>query len=157
MASKKWLVIYSGAQNMSELVVLKQINSNGIAEITLNRPHVFNGYNEELLTAFRTILDELKASKAVRAMILRGAGKHFSVGADLNWFKSLAKESDKEKKRCADLSVGAMRELFEIPIPTIALIQNGCFGGGVGYAEHDFRRPIEPRLDVGVDLLIDER
>jgi methylglutaconyl-CoA hydratase len=134
MASKKWLVIYSGAQNMSELVVLKQINSNGIAEITLNRPHVFNGYNEELLTAFRTILDELKASKAVRAMILRGAGKHFSAGADLNWFKSLAKESDKEKKRCADLSVGAMRELFEIPIPTIALIQNGCFGGGVGYA-----------------------
>jgi methylglutaconyl-CoA hydratase len=119
---------------MSEPVVLKHLNPNGIAEITLNRPHVFNGYNEELLTELRSVLDELEASNAVRAIILRGAGKHFSVGADLNWFKVLAKENDKEKKRCAELSTGAMRKLFEIPIPTIALVQNGCFGGGVGYA-----------------------
>jgi len=119
---------------MSEPVVLKNINPNGIAEITLNRPEVFNGYNEELLTTLRTILDEIEASKGVRAIILRGAGKHFSAGADINWFKELAKVSDLEKKRCADLSTGAMRKLFEIEIPTIALIQNCCFGGGVGYA-----------------------
>ena len=119
---------------MSEPVVLKNMNPNGIAEITLNRPEVFNGYNEELLTTLRTILDEIEASKGVRAIILRGAGKHFSAGADINWFKELAKVSDLEKKRCADLSTGAMRKLFEIEIPTIALIQNCCFGGGVGYA-----------------------
>ena len=118
---------------MTQPVVLKEIKANGIAEITLNRPHVFNGYNEELLTTLRTILGELKVSKAVRAIILRGAGKHFSSGADLNWFRLLANESKKEKKRCADLSTGVMRELFEIPIPTIALVQNGCYGGGVGY------------------------
>ena len=119
---------------MLEPVVLKKINPNGVAEITLNRPDVFNGYNEELLMKLIAILDEVEVTRRVRAIILRGAGKHFSAGADINWFKELAKVSDVEKKRCADLSTGAMRKLFEIAIPTIALIQNGCFGGGVGYA-----------------------
>jgi methylglutaconyl-CoA hydratase len=119
---------------MSESVVLKNIDPKGIAEITLNRPQVFNVYNEELLTCLLTILGELEASKGIRAIILRGAGKHFSAGADINWFKELAKTSDLEKKRCADLSTGVMRRLYEIAIPTVALVHNGCFGGGVGYA-----------------------
>mgnify|MGYP001189375036 FL=1 len=119
---------------MSESVVLKKINHHGVAEITLNRPNVFNGYNEELLTVLENILEELAASAEIRAIILRGAGKHFSAGADINWFKELAGLSDTEKKRCADLSTRVMRKLFEVPIPTVALVHNGCFGGGVGYA-----------------------
>jgi methylglutaconyl-CoA hydratase len=118
---------------MSESVVLKKINPNGIAEITLNRPNVFNGYNEELLTTLSAILDEVAVDSSVRGIILRGAGKHFSAGADINWFKELATASSKEKKRCADLSTGTMKKLFKTPVPTIALVQNGCFGGGVGY------------------------
>ena len=75
---------------MSESVVLKKINHLGVAEITLNRPNVFNGYNEELLTTLENILGKLAASADIRAIILRGAGKHFSAGADINWFKELA-------------------------------------------------------------------
>jgi len=45
----------------------------------------------------------------------------------------LAVASEAEKKRAADLGTGAMRKLFTLPIPTIALVQNACFGGGVGY------------------------
>ena len=63
---------------MSESVVLKKINHLGVAEITLNRPNVFNGYNEELLTTLENILGELAARAEIRAIILRGAGKHFS-------------------------------------------------------------------------------
>ena len=119
---------------MTEPVVLKEINSNGIASVTLNRPEAFNGYNEELLTTLGAVLDEIEAEDNLRAVIIRGAGKHFSAGADVNWFKELAKASDAEKKRAADLSTGAMRKLFQFPVPTIALVQNACFGGGVGYA-----------------------
>ena len=118
---------------MSEPVVLKKINPNGIAEITLNRPNVFNGYNEELLATLSAILDEVALDSSIRGIILRGAGKHFSAGADINWFKELATASSKEKKRCADLSTGTMKKLSKTPVPTIALVQNGCFGGGVGY------------------------
>ena len=118
---------------MSEDVVLKEINENGIATVTLNRPTVFNGYNEELLTSVAPHLAELEADASVRAVVIRGAGKHFSAGADVNWFKELAEASDADKKHAANLSTGAMRKLFELEIPTIALVQNACFGGGVGY------------------------
>jgi methylglutaconyl-CoA hydratase len=118
---------------MSEPVVLKTINETGVATVTLNRPGVFNGYNEELLTRLTAVLEEIEADETVRAVILKGAGKHFSAGADINWFKELAEASDAEKKRAADLSTGAMRKLFNLAKPTIALVQNVCFGGGVGY------------------------
>lgn len=118
---------------MSEDVVLKEISSNGIATITLNRPDVFNGYNEALLTGLIAHLTDVEADDTVRAVILKGAGKHFSAGADVNWFKALSKASDADKKHAANLSTGAMRKLFTLAKPTIALVQNVCFGGGVGY------------------------
>ena len=118
---------------MSEPIVLKEINDDGIATVTLNRPEVFNGYNEELLTDLAAGLEEIEADESIRAVIIRGAGKHFSAGADVNWFKVLAAASDAEKKRAADLSTGVMRKLFTLAKPTIALVQNACFGGGVGY------------------------
>jgi methylglutaconyl-CoA hydratase len=118
---------------MSEGVVLKEINNNGIAIVTLNRPEVFNGYNEELLTSLAAHLAEIEADPSVRAVVLRGTGKHFSAGADVNWFKELAGASEADKKHAANLSTGAMRKLFELAKPTIALVHNVCFGGGVGY------------------------
>lgn len=118
---------------MSKSVVLKKINSDNIVEITLNRPDALNTYNSELLIALGTILDDVAADKRIRAVVLRGAGKHFSAGADINWFKKLASASYEEKKSAADLSTGVMRKLFECPVPTIALVHNACFAGGVGY------------------------
>lgn len=78
-------------------------------------------------------MEETEANENIRAVILWGTGKHFSTGADINWFKDLAVASEAEKKRVADLGAGAMRRLFSLPISTIALVQNACFGGGIGY------------------------
>jgi methylglutaconyl-CoA hydratase len=118
---------------LSKSVVLKELNSDNIVEITLNRPDALNTYNTELLVALGTILDDVAADKSIRAVVLRGAGKHFSAGADINWFKELASASYADKKSAADLSTGVMRKLFACPIPTIALVHNACFAGGVGY------------------------
>ena len=118
---------------MSEAAILKQVKQNSIFEITLNRPAVFNGFNEELLTALGNALSEVEKDSKIRAVILRGAGKHFSAGADINWFKNLAEASESEQKTAASLTTGVMQKLFQCPIPTIALVHNACFGGGVGY------------------------
>jgi len=119
---------------MSEAVVLTDIDAKGIATITLNRPEVFNAYNPALLTALTETVGRLAADDAVRVVLVRGAGKHFSAGADVNWFKELAEATPEQRKTAADLSTGAMRGLYEMPKPTIALVHNACFGGGVGYA-----------------------
>ena len=77
---------------------------------------------------------ELEADPSVRVIILRGAGKHFSAGADVNWFKELAVASAEEQLAAAKLSTGTMGSLNGCKKPTIALIHNACFGGGTGYA-----------------------
>lgn len=119
---------------MPEDVVLKSLDTRGVATITLNRPNVFNGYNKELLLRLRKVFGELEENEAVRVIILRGAGKHFSAGADVNWFKELAAASPEQKLEAARLSTGAMKDLNCCTKPTIALIHNACYGGGTGYA-----------------------
>ncbi len=78
-------------------------------------------------------MEEIEANGNIRAVILWGTGKHFSTGADINWFKDLAVTGEAEKKRVADLGAGAVRRLFSLPISTIALVQNTCFGDVIGY------------------------
>ena len=119
---------------MTEPVVLTDLDSRGIMTVTLNRPEVFNGYNEDMVRTLSETIPALGADPAVRILVFRGAGKHFSAGADVNWFKELAVASDDDKLMASGYTTGAMRALFEFPKPTIALVQNACFGGGAGYA-----------------------
>lgn len=119
---------------MSEQLILNSLDRRGVATITLNRPDVFNGYNEDFLAQLRQSVIELEADSTVRVIMLRGAGKHFSAGADVNWFKELADSSAEVQLAAAKLSTGTMGELNSCKKPTIALIHNACFGGGTGYA-----------------------
>jgi methylglutaconyl-CoA hydratase len=118
----------------TEDVILSSVDGRGVAKVTLNRPQVFNGYNKELLTRLTEVLTSLENDANVRVVLLRGAGKHFSAGADVNWFKELAAAGEVERLEAARLSTGAMRKLQALAKPTIALIHNACFGGGAGYA-----------------------
>ena len=111
-----------------------EISPRGVATVTLNRPRVFNRYNESLLTSLRDVINELDVDNSVRAILLKGAGKHFSAGADVNWFKELAKADPSVRLAASRLSTSTMRALDECSKPTIAMVQNACFGGGAGYA-----------------------
>ena len=60
--------------------------SDGIATITLNRPHRLNAINPELLSDFKSALDQANADGDVQAIILCGAGRAFCAGDDLKEF-----------------------------------------------------------------------
>ncbi|MAV87049.1 MAG: enoyl-CoA hydratase [Rhodospirillaceae bacterium] len=113
--------------------VLLRIIDKRVAEITLNRPEVLNVYNGDLLISLNRILDRIERNKKIRVVLLKGAGKHFSAGADVNWFKTLSGATDQAKLDAAELSTNTMKRLYEFPIPTIAMIHNACLGGAVGY------------------------
>jgi len=66
--------------------------------------------------------------------VLRGNGKHFQAGADLAWISGVAKQSPAENEAVSRLTAEAIRRLDTAPVPTLALIQGGCFGGGTGIA-----------------------
>jgi 2-(1,2-epoxy-1,2-dihydrophenyl)acetyl-CoA isomerase len=57
---------------------------NGVMKITLNRPDVLNSFNLEMARELHAALDTARAEKAVRAVLLTGAGRGFCAGQDLS-------------------------------------------------------------------------
>jgi methylglutaconyl-CoA hydratase len=106
----------------------------GVATLTLNRPEVANAYDENLLRAMTAALDGIATDDAVRALVIRGAGKHFQAGADINWLNRLSHLGPEENHTASIVTVRFSKTLNELPKPTIAVIHGACFGGGVGIA-----------------------
>jgi methylglutaconyl-CoA hydratase len=109
-------------------------DGRGVASVTLNRPAVNNAYNGELIDAVIDIFERLGRDPEIRAVALRGAGRHFQAGADLAFLDSLRTVSAEENREFSRRTVAAFRAVQLCPRPTIALIHGGCFGGGVGFA-----------------------
>jgi methylglutaconyl-CoA hydratase len=117
---------------MTQLPVLLSTDARGIATATLNRPEVGNAYNAAMLNALIRGLTELAGDPAVRCLVIRGAGRHFQAGADINWLGEVAAYPPAENYAASIATTRAMQLLNEFPKPTIALVHGACFGGGVG-------------------------
>src|SRR5215469_15759544 len=109
-------------------------DARGIATLTLNRPEVANAYDEDLLRGLTAALEGLATDAAVRALVIRGAGRHFQAGADINWLNRLSRQGPEENHTASIVTVRFSKTLNELPKPTIAVIHGACFGGGVGIA-----------------------
>jgi enoyl-CoA hydratase / 3-hydroxyacyl-CoA dehydrogenase len=68
--------------------------SDGLAEITFNRPDAMNALDEEVVAQLARIFDEAEAHPDVRTIVLRGAGKAFVAGADVKFFVRRMEEGD---------------------------------------------------------------
>jgi methylglutaconyl-CoA hydratase len=112
--------------------VLWEVDARGVATVTLNRPEVNNAYNGELINGVLAALDALGAHKGLRAVLLKGNGKHFQAGADLKWINAVRVSPPDENLRVSRATAEAVQRLNFAPVPTIALVQGGCFGGGTG-------------------------
>lgn len=117
---------------MSEESAVLHFSTDGIATVTLNRPDVHNAFDEELIERLGDIFEDLGHQDGVRAVVVAAAGKSYCAGADLNWMKRAA-EFTEEDNREDSLALGRMlKNLHNIPKPTIALVQGAAYGGGVG-------------------------
>jgi methylglutaconyl-CoA hydratase len=114
--------------------VLWELDARGVATVTLNRPEVNNAYNGDLIGGVHEALDALGAAPSLRVVVVRGNGKHFQAGVDLRWISEVAKQSPAENERVSRRTAEAAWRLHALPVPTVALIQGGCFGGGTGFA-----------------------
>ena len=114
--------------------ILCAVDGRGIAAMTLNRPAVNNAYNGALIDAVIDIFGRLAADPSVRIVVLRGTGRNFQAGADLAFLDYLRTVSAEENRAFSQRTVAAFRAVQLCPCPTMALIQGGCFGGGIGFA-----------------------
>ena len=117
---------------MTNDTVRWSVDPRGVAFVTLNRPEVNNAYDEALIRGLHEAMDALAAARGVRVAVLRGAGRHFQAGADLKWIGSVASQSQAANEQASRLTATAVHRLNRLPVPTLALVQGACFGGGTG-------------------------
>ena len=112
--------------------VLWTIDARGVASDVLNRPEVNNAYDGELINGLLAAIDALAGADALRAILVKGNGRHFQAGADLKWIDAVRTASAEKNIRVSRATADAVQRLNQVPVPTVALVHGGCFGGGTG-------------------------
>lgn len=109
-----------------------QLDTRGVATVSLNRPKLHNAFDEMLIVELTRCLQTWENMPEVRIVVLRAEGTSFSAGADLNWMQRVAKYSEAENFDDAMKLAQLMKTLNFLNKPTVAMVQGAAFGGGVG-------------------------
>ncbi|MCB2194063.1 MAG: enoyl-CoA hydratase/isomerase family protein [Deltaproteobacteria bacterium] len=114
---------------MSQPVLLVE-DHGPVRLFTLNRPESLNALNQELMAAMRQALEEAAADDQVGAVVLTGAGRAFSAGADLGFFAKMAAQGDQAaRERFTGLE--GPRAIANFPKPMIAAVNGPAVGWGL--------------------------
>lgn len=105
-----------------------------VATVTLNRPEVGNAFDATTIGELTTLFRNIAADDSVRVVLLKGNGKHFCAGGDLNWMRAAASYNDQENVEDAKRLGEMLHALNTLPQATIALVHGAAYGGGVGLA-----------------------
>ena len=109
-------------------------NEGAVRVLTLNRPEKRNALNDELVAALKAALRDADGDDAIRAVVIKGAGKDFCSGADLASIQKIATATYEENLEDAR----SLAELFllirQVRIPVIAAVHGHALAGGCGLA-----------------------
>jgi methylglutaconyl-CoA hydratase len=117
---------------MNDPSYLREQRSDGVVRLTLNRPEIHNAFDDRQITELSAVLDELAGDDSVRVVVLTGAGRSFSAGADLNWMRRTSTYGESENLRDANALAALMKAMNELPKPTVARVNGAALGGGAG-------------------------
>ena len=132
-----------------------------IARLTLEKPAESNSLDESVLGELQSIAELDFGTLGIRALILEGAGRHFSVGMDLSVIERLAQLTAAEfRKEMAGMQT-ALDAFDRVSIPVVAAIRGFCIGGGLLLAacadlrvasERSYFSMPEVRMGFGISL-----
>ncbi|MCU0890480.1 MAG: enoyl-CoA hydratase-related protein [Sandarakinorhabdus sp.] len=108
------------------------IDDWGTARLTLNRPERHNAFNAALIAALTEAFTRLGAADDVRAIVLAGAGKSFSAGADLDWMREAAGWDAAQNEADAMRLSNMLAAINNCARPVIVVAHGHVTGGGVG-------------------------
>ncbi|MDF3839648.1 enoyl-CoA hydratase [Cupriavidus basilensis] len=121
--------------------------ADGVATVTMNRPQYHNAQNSRMTYALDEAFRRAAGDDAVKVVILRGAGKHFSAGHDIGtpgrdigesferaslWYDHVGKPGGEMLyAREQEVYLGMCRRWRDLPKPTIAMVHGACIAGGL--------------------------
>ena len=104
------------------------------ADVVLARPQVRNAFDEVVIQELAEAFAALGGDATVRAVVIRGEGKVFSAGADVDWMRRMAAASKDDNRRDAEKMAAMFRAVGECPKFVIARVHGAALGGGTGLA-----------------------
>lgn len=116
--------------------VLLDLDADGIAHVTLNRPDRLNALDPAQIDALLAVGDALRQQQGLRCVVLSGAGRAFCAGLDLASLAdaagivSLAARDHGLANRFQQLAL----QFRKLAVPVIAAVHGACFGGGLQIA-----------------------
>ncbi|WP_394831072.1 enoyl-CoA hydratase [Pendulispora rubella] len=113
--------------------ILFDVRGDGIAWLTFNRPAARNAMTLGMYARLEEVCKGAARHPSVRVLLLRGAGdKAFVAGTDISEFRNF---SNAEDGIAYEASMSRVLDVLEeLPIPTIAVLQGACTGGGAAIA-----------------------
>lgn len=102
-----------------------------VVVVRINRPEVMNAVNGELHRELSTVFTDLSQDTDAKAIILTGAGRAFTAGADISWLQSMS--SDDHDALFAEAR-RVITSILELPQPLIAALNGAAIGFGATLA-----------------------
>ena len=104
----------------------------GAVTVVMNRPARKNAFNADLISALAEAFETLRGAEGVRVVFLRGEGGTFSAGADLDWMRAAVDRTESDNREDAYAMAHMLKQLWDLPALTVALVEGAAFGGGAG-------------------------
>jgi methylglutaconyl-CoA hydratase len=102
--------------------------------LTLNRPEVRNAFNEVVIAELTAWAAGAHADRGLRVVVMAGAGKTFSAGADVQWMAKTVAYSKEENLRDASAASAMFAAIDALPVPVVGRVHGAALGGGAGLA-----------------------
>lgn len=110
-----------------------EFEQNGdIGEVRLNRPDIHNAFNETMISELLDCFTSINDMDGIRVVILKGNGKSFCAGADLNWMRNVINYSFEENFRESYNLSKCVYAVYTCNKPTIAIVHGAAIGGANG-------------------------
>jgi methylglutaconyl-CoA hydratase len=117
---------------MSKYSTIEFEKSADLGIIWLNRPEIHNAFNEVMIQEVIDCVETVNKTDDIRIVILRGRGKSFCAGADLNWMRGVAQYTFEQNfKESLNLSK-CFFTIYTCKKPTIAVVHGAAIGGANG-------------------------
>lgn len=108
--------------------------SDGVLSLTLNRPDKRNALDRVTIAGLTAALEQAGLDPSVRAVVIRGAGRDFCAGADLEELLASADQPAEENERAAARLGAVFSTIRRLPRPVVAVVQGRALAGGAGLA-----------------------
>lgn len=118
---------------MPEHIAVERLKDRpGVACVRLNRPQVGNAMSDRTLKELTAAFQDLSRQPDLRAVFVRGEGKHLCAGADIEWMRRAGKLPPAEAKADARLLVDMLEAVRRCPVPVVVAAHGAVYGGGLG-------------------------